>query len=358
MSSNPSFRNCELVLYPESTTDEQLAKGLSATTKYAFVLHDKDVDEHGNIKKSHWHVMCQFANPKKASTIGNLFSTNPSAVNKIRGTWADALAYLTHRNAPEKHQYDDSEVFANFDWEAAAASAGGALDAIVERIANGEIRAYNYTDFVNPATYVKYKRKFDAAFTYRQDWCRAHLEELVEMKQVIWISGPAGTGKTWMAKKLCSQYKLVYSLASCGKHLFDEYADEPAFVMDDVRPEDIEFTDLLGVLDPYNFKAASARYRNKVLQTELVVVTSALTPEEFACRCDARESGEQLFRRISAAYEMTDATVTEREWDESAHEWRTTDEFPNLIKPAALYKADKSKARAAFKAAMAASQNA
>ena len=52
---------------------------------------------------------------------------------------------------------------------------------------------------------------------------------------------------------------LIFAITSTGKNMFDEYRDEPCLIIDDLRPVDMRFSDLLGILDPYNFKAAQAK---------------------------------------------------------------------------------------------------
>jgi hypothetical protein len=332
MSVEKSWRNFELVLYPENMNGEKFENGLKKLKKYAWILHDKDEG-----REVHAHLYGQPNSPMKTSVIANLFGIRENQIEKIKGTWNDAMAYLTHANAPEKHQYDPEEVHANFDWGKDAKRSKSAqnreLEEVIAKITTGEIRQYNITDYVSGDAYVRNERKIKAALNYRMMYVKAHLEELIEMKNIIWIYGETGKGKTTFAKELAKGYKMVYAITSIGKNPFDDYLDEPCIIMDDLRPQDLSFADLLGILDPYNFKHAAARYHNKALQTQLVIVTTTISPELFAQECNGgelvAEDARQLYRRLNSIYEVLSDEIIEYEYDER---WNrvVTERIPNL----------------------------
>lgn len=334
--ADKSYCNAELVLYPEQM--EQMIEVLKSgwVKKWAWILHDKD-----DGRKPHVHLMCSWGkSPTKTSVIVNRFGCRENQIEKIKGTWSDALDYLTHGNAPEKHQYEADEVKSNFDWKTVVKASKGRKrrtderkDEIVEKICNGEIRRYNETSMITPKEYDKYYVPIQRAYKYRDSYVLSHLEELVEMKNVVWIYGMPGTGKTTFAKMLAKAAGFFYRLTSTGIHMFDEYQDEPCLIMDDLRSEDIKFVDLLGILDPYNFKSAHARYRNKPMQAEMIIVTSTKSPEQF-CRSYGKdelsmEDERQLYRRIASVYELTSDSVYETEYEDDNVTRNNVSTFPN-----------------------------
>lgn len=328
-----SYCNAELVLYPEQL--KQMHKVLNSgwVKKWAWILHDRDIG-----REPHIHLMCSWGkSPTKASVIVNKFECRVNQIERIKGTWADALDYLTHGNAPEKHQYDKSEVHSNFDWETASKKSkrnrNARKDEIVEMIYKGEIRRYNETDMITPKEHDMYYMSIQRAYKWRDSYVLSHLEELVEMKNIVWVYGEPGTGKTTFAKMLAKAAGFFYRLTSTGIHMFDEYQDEPCLIMDDLRSEDIKFVDLLGILDPYNFKSAHARYKNKPMQAQMIIVTSTKSPEQF-CRSYGKdeltmEDERQLYRRIASVYELTKTSMYESEYmdDNITREGKST--YPN-----------------------------
>lgn len=349
-SKDKSRRNAELVLYPEQL--EKMLEVLNSgwVKKWAWILHDHDTKTDGTPKDPHIHLMCSWdRKTTKDSVIANKFGCRRNQIENIKGTWADALDYLDHANAPEKYQYDPSEVHANFDWEEEAKNSTSKqrarIEEVIAGIGDGSIREYNLHEHVTVGEYTKHRRKIEDAFKWRRGYVLANLEELVEMKNVIWIYGQTGTGKTTFAKMLAKSAGFFYRLTSTGRNMFDEYRDEPCLIIDDLRPSDMRFNDLLGILDPYNFRAAQARYANKALQTQMMIVTSTLSPEEFCRSCNGEEldaeDERQLYRRISDVYEVTKETIYGYRYNDECSERERTQRFPNAFLVVAKKKQNK-----------------
>lgn len=75
-------------------------------------LHDKDVleDGSGRTKKPHWHVIVCYSGPTSFNVVKELTeqfnSPIPQALEQVRGYYR----YLTHKDNPEKYQYDELEI--------------------------------------------------------------------------------------------------------------------------------------------------------------------------------------------------------------------------------------------------------
>jgi hypothetical protein len=107
-------RNWAFVVYPESAP-EAWQELLEDTRIPSFVspLHDRDVDEDGNVKKPHYHVVIMMdgpITPKRANEIIEPFCGTKSAeyIKSLRGY----VRYLAHLDNPDKAQYDITEIVA------------------------------------------------------------------------------------------------------------------------------------------------------------------------------------------------------------------------------------------------------
>lgn len=75
-------------------------------------LHDKDTleDGSGKIKKPHYHVIVVYGSPTTYNNVKSLTdslnSPIPQALEQVRGYYR----YLTHKDNPEKYQYDETEI--------------------------------------------------------------------------------------------------------------------------------------------------------------------------------------------------------------------------------------------------------
>lgn len=119
-------RNWVVVVYPESAPENWI--DLIRREPVAISpLHDKDVDENGERKKSHYHVVFAYKGNKSFEQIDEiarlLHAPIPQRVNSLTGQ----TRYLTHQDNPEKYQYESSDiqVFGGFDLEGNLAMSSG-----------------------------------------------------------------------------------------------------------------------------------------------------------------------------------------------------------------------------------------
>lgn len=99
------------VLYPESAPEnwrEILQQtGLSICVS---PLHDKDINPTGEPKKAHYHIILCYSGPTTfkcvKSITDSLNQPIPIALEQVRGYFR----YLTHKDNPEKYQYDEKEI--------------------------------------------------------------------------------------------------------------------------------------------------------------------------------------------------------------------------------------------------------
>lgn len=302
------LRRCEVVVYAEHFTALQIQSILldkSTIKDYAYILHNKDTKEDGSIKKEHFHIMLRFKSPCDSNFIAKWFDyVNDSNVSKIKGRWNDALKYLTHLNSPDKFQYDFADVFANFDYSKQIEKTDYAdrKTEIIQGIINGDIREYNYYEYIDGEEYVKYKNVMDSAFKYRIDKIKGSDRDM----QVIYITGASGTGKSTYAKVIAKQKGYSVAESSGSNDPLDGYAGQDCLILDELRPECMGLSDLLKMTDNNTQSTVKSRYRNKVLECKLIIITSILPIEEFFRRCFASDNEPiaQLERRCKTYIRM------------------------------------------------------
>lgn len=232
----------------------------------------------------------------------------------IKGRWGDALAYLTHSNAPKKHQYDPAAVVSNFAWEKEAAEAKKIkeLEEVIDKIDSGEIRLFNYTDYMTANFYAKYRRQIDTAFKFRND--RLKSKEVNRNMRCIYIMGGSGTGKTTYAKEYAK--KLGYStfISSGSNDPLDGYAGQDCIILDDLRPSCMGLSDLLKMLDNNTASTVKSRYFNKVLECKLIIITTTLDIESFFKNVfsEENEACKQLKRRCDLVVEFPQDETTDK----------------------------------------------
>ena len=108
------------ILYPESVQENwrEILDGHHVPWACS-PLHDRDVNATGEPKKPHWHILLSFGGKKAYKQIWSVSEgingTRPQVCHDQKGL----IRYFTHRDNPEKAQYDqrDIEAHGGFDLE-------------------------------------------------------------------------------------------------------------------------------------------------------------------------------------------------------------------------------------------------
>lgn len=116
--SDVKCRNFHGVIYPDSESyvcDDIVAALDDTFVKWAYILHDMDTDDNGELKKPHIHWMGSRKTPVTVKTIANSLGLAEHDVERTR-QWKSMCRYLIHADNPEKYQYEPEKVTTNFDY--------------------------------------------------------------------------------------------------------------------------------------------------------------------------------------------------------------------------------------------------
>lgn len=83
--------------------------------KYAYVLHNKDVSEDGELKTPHYHMYLYTKDRVRESTLRNKLSTMMGCnLDGCKVEYAQSprscIRYLVHKDSPDKYQYEHCEI--------------------------------------------------------------------------------------------------------------------------------------------------------------------------------------------------------------------------------------------------------
>lgn len=110
-------------LYTEDITEEELKQQLEKSNlTYAYIIHDKDITEEGELKKPHFHCFVEIPyNPHK--TTIQLFQETETYINileKSKRLYLQPIKnikaftqYLIHKNETNKYKYQKEEIKTN-----------------------------------------------------------------------------------------------------------------------------------------------------------------------------------------------------------------------------------------------------
>lgn len=317
----------------------------SGAEKWAFILHNQDTKEdlgesgtNGTLSsegeeqapspseeasktlvRQHFHVVLKFENAHTITSIAKLFNDQEQYVEVWKGKIENAWSYLLHRTngARSKFQYSPQDVVSNFDFkkeikkiEDKVKQSKTNINKKIQSYTDGEITKEQLIDEIGVLEFAKRKKTLDAVeqiLEVRQQ--SAWLKDFKGQKcKVIWIWGKAGSGKTTLAKKIFENGNLSYTILGSSKDPFQPYSciedKGKNIILDDLRPNVLDYADLLRILDPYQHaKMGPARYHDRPLTLEKIVITTPYTPEEFYAvtkNLDSKiDTYDQLKRRIT-----------------------------------------------------------
>lgn len=326
---------------------EQIEK--LSVKKYALIVHDKDVDEKGNLVESHVHLMLSFRNARSCNNVAHLLGDQGQYMEAWKGEANNGYAYLVHatKQAKDKYQYSSNEVIANFDYAAdlnaitvevsnakRSSKAGGMLNTLLDALYIGGITKKELEERLTGSQIAKARRQIEDVWAKRLE--KSALQWREEMKRnhrqvkVVWIYGEAGTGKSSLAKEYAKRNNQDFYMSGSSRDVFQNYSGEHVLVLDEFRPTVLPYHDLLRITDPFSNDASvmlPSRYNDKALACELIIITSPFNPIDFyreifgnghgtSYRKTNIDSFEQLNRRISLVIEMNQYWINPMKYNE------------------------------------------
>ena len=317
--------------------------------KYAISeVHDKDIGGDGNPVEKHFHVMLCFQNARSLKNVASILGDKPQYLEKWDERANNGFAYLVHATsrAKVKAQYSPEKVLANFPYaeelkkqtlEVLKKKSRQKIDVLLDAYYNEEMTLDELEQELTGAQYGRYKKQIDNitskilerhADIWRQDMVKNN-----RRVKVIWIYGAAGTGKTSLARSIAKQDGRAYYVSGFSRDVFQSYNGEHILILDELRSNVIPYHDLLRILDPFGNQErimAPARYSDKSLACDLIIITKPFNPVDFYDEIfddiNTVDSLEQLVRRITITlYVNSDSIFAVRYRQERRHYYAVPD---------------------------------
>lgn len=294
----------------------------NGVSEWAYILHEGELSSKNDstLVEPHVHVVLSFVHPQTIKRISKMLQVPNQQIQIWRGRINNAYSYLIHETetaSGAKKKYDPTDVVASFDFPARIAKIRQSVNnadsgKALEQFAEGKISRRELRKALGTLTFA---RKLDTINKIQQVLDKKRHEEWLKefdghKMETIWIYGKAGAGKTRKALELAKESGKPYIILGSSNDYFQEYESDKHFViLDELRPNDLKYSDLLRILDPYQHDVYSPRrYHNSPLNIEVCVITTPYSPKAFYDKCnivdEEIDTFEQLNRRISKIIEM------------------------------------------------------
>ena len=276
---------------------EQLDEMISTTDirGYAWILHDKDTDEKGELKKPHYHFLIQLYSKQRGSWFKQ-FSSDDMGDILHRPSYSPqgAYDYLTHSTnaaiAEGKYIYDNSELHSTLD--------EFAPDEQEKKIELSKLRELILEKKMTPRELI-FSHEVTSGQIHLAD--RMYAERMSdELKSILrtgikchYLYGKPRSGKT---SYIYNNHKPeeFYRITNY-KHPFDNYSYQKILVLDEYDSQlDIEYVN--NILDIYPCEL-SCRFFNKWAAWDTVYVISNI-PLKEQYRCQVHEKRKAFQSRF------------------------------------------------------------
>lgn len=282
--------------------------------EYAYILHDKDKDEKGILKKPHFHIVINMENATSVFTIAKKFDILPNFINLPKGksAFGDCVEYLTHQNEEEqkkgKFLYSDDEVKSNFDFKKLIEETVAIRARKILREGTETKQTYFFKSVRNGDLTLKEVEEEDEDFYFDNEkelkyFRKVYLQEKAPMPRLrlcFYIYGEGGVGKDVMSKALARalvdrnnvlnlEDEEVFFEVGTKKVFFDGYDGQDVVIWSDFRAEELlkcfdnDRGSIFKIFDPFPRKInQNVKYGKVNLINTYNIVNSVESFEEFA----------------------------------------------------------------------------
>lgn len=113
--NNKRFYNYTLVIYEDDKDFENQMKEIKDTRQAIWIRHDKDINDDGETKKAHYHVVLKLKNACTISALSKKLGVGENLIEPVKKSFQSCLKYLIHYGDDNKYNYDKEDVQSNSD---------------------------------------------------------------------------------------------------------------------------------------------------------------------------------------------------------------------------------------------------
>ena len=108
MANTERYYTHSIVSY---ASEEEIRRLLDQAKAWAYIKHDKDTNENGLLRETHFHIIATFDRAKSFKQVREMVCSKQNTFTEaIKGEIGDVLDYFTHKGIAEKYHYDEADI--------------------------------------------------------------------------------------------------------------------------------------------------------------------------------------------------------------------------------------------------------
>lgn len=317
MAYNSVMNQFELVFYPHKmdefqSLDERVRAWIGKNASQFVIAHHKEYSSEIYSNEEHYHYFIKTRSSWDLNILASSLGLKEEQIEKIHTKWKTSILYARHINQGDKgkplipssdietniEDYDNiCEKALSLSVVSPSVSSRGLPRCVID-YAENKIPYSKLLSLLSFAEFNKYKKDIDNARIYRQK------KGIDRDMKVIYINGPAGSGKTTLAKFIGTSQGYDIFISGSGNDPFDGYDNEECIILDDLRADVFTKAELFKLLDNNTNSSVKSRYFNKAItRCRLLIITSIKSPQGlYSWEGVEGEPFAQLARRLSFSY--------------------------------------------------------
>ena len=159
------------------------------------------------------------------------------------------------------------------------------------------------------------------------------MKGIARKMECVFITGDSGTGKTTYAKKIAEEKDYSVFISSGSNDPLDDYKGQDCIILDDLRPSCMGLSDLLKMLDNHTASTVKSRYKNKVLECKMIIITTTLGIDTFFSNVfsEEKETVVQLKRRCNVMLKFDMKYFYSYLWQNDIRDYVFVAKLPNPV---------------------------
>lgn len=151
----------------------------------------------------------------------------------------------------------------------------------------------------------------------------------------IFITGLSGSGKITLAEQISANNEYSTYISSGFHDVLDDYQGQECIILNNLPSDCLGLSDLLKMLDNHTTSSVKFRYKNKVLECKLIIITTVNNIDTFFKNIFHKKEKDENIIQLQSHFqlhiELDSRFIYFSEWNPIQKFYYFMDKKPNIL---------------------------